>query len=246
MKFPIKLLSQTRYTLLKRSTLQARMDQLQELERSRDLIFSQTSLQALDPQTAFTIIDVGANTGDVSLNLAGLFPRAQIFAIEADPQTYLDLVKKTEAAGTIRPVQLGIHSHSGWLDFHSHPNSVFSSLINLPDSQTATRRVKIKTETLDQFVAANRINNVALLKIDTEGNDLEVLKGADTLLTSPDLKHVICEFGIHPEDKRHVNINDLLRFMAQKGFYISSLGNFGCYVDYVFGNVLFVRAGFKK
>ncbi len=246
MKFPIKLLSRTRYTLLKRSTLQARMDQLQKLERSRDLIFSPASLQAVDPQTAFTIIDVGANTGDVSLNLAGLFPRAQIFAIEADPQTYLALVKKTEAAGTIRPVRLGIHSHSGWLDFYSHPNSVFSSLINLPDSQTATRRVKIQTETLDQFVEANNINNVALLKIDTEGNDLEALKGAAMLLASPDLKHIICEFGIHPEDQRHVSINELLRFMAQKGFYISSLGNFGCHADHVFGNVLFARAGFQK
>jgi len=222
------------------------MYQLQELERSQDLIFSHASLGTLNPKETFAIIDVGANTGDVSLNLAELFPKAQIFAVEADPKTYLTLLKKTETVGTIRPIQLGIHSQSGWLDLHSHPDSVFSSLLDLPDSQTATRRVKIQTETMDQFIAANSIHNVALLKIDTEGNDLEVLKGADTLLASPDLNYVICEFGIHPEDKRHVNINDLLRFMAPKGFYISSLGNFGCYADYIFGNVLFARAGTRK
>jgi FkbM family methyltransferase len=222
------------------------MGQLPRYEKDHEPIFAHSSLAALQPHDNFTIIDVGANEGDVSLTLLKLFPKAQIYAIEADPKTCQRLAKRFEGTPAIHPVNVAIHTQSGTINFHSSETSTLSSIIDLPDHRVATTLIQIQAKTLDELVHDYQINSAAVLKVDTEGNDLEVLKSADKLLKSAQLYYVICEFGIHPADKRHVQINLLLRFMAQHGFYLSTTGGFGCFADYIYGNALFVREGIHK
>ena len=42
--------------------------------------------------------------------------------------------------------------------------------------------INVHTQTLDNFCLEEKINNIDVLKIDTEGNELNVLKGAKKLL----------------------------------------------------------------
>ena len=221
--------------------LRAGLSELELLDRANDPILSHATLATLQPQDEFAIIDVGANVGGVSLTFSKLFPKAQVYAVEADPTTYQRMAKRCAHTPAICPVNMAIHSQSGTIDFHSNKSSVLSSVIDLPDGRANAKLIKINAKTLDELVQDLQIRNVAVLKVDTEGNDLEVLKGADKLLRGRSLRYVICEFGIHPADARHVGINLLLRFMAQRGFFVSTMGSFGCHADYIYGNALFVQ-----
>ena len=44
----------------------------------------------------------------------------------------------------------------------------------------------VQTSTLDKYVDENKIDHISLLKIDTEGNEINVLEGAKNILDRTD------------------------------------------------------------
>jgi hypothetical protein len=96
---------------------------------------------------------------------------------------------------------------------------------------------------LDGLVAAQLTGCLRLVKIDTEGSDLEVLKGGKSVLKSSDLKFIILEFGLNPDDGRHIHLNESVRFLADYHFFLAEVGGFGLYDGDLYGNALFLREG---
>ena len=59
--------------------------------------------------------------------------------------------------------------------------------------------ISVQTQTLDNFCSNINIDNIDVLKIDTEGNELNVLKGAEKLLSEGKIKLIYVEIS---ESKR--------------------------------------------
>ena len=55
--------------------------------------------------------------------------------------------------------------------------------------------INVQTQTLDNFCLSKKIENIDVLKIDTEGNDLNVLKGAKKLLSENKIKVIYTEIS---------------------------------------------------
>ena len=55
--------------------------------------------------------------------------------------------------------------------------------------------INVQTQTLDNFCLNKKIENIDVLKIDTEGNDLNVLKGAKKLLSENKIKAIYTEIS---------------------------------------------------
>ena len=55
--------------------------------------------------------------------------------------------------------------------------------------------IKVQTRTLDNFCYEKNINNIDVLKIDTEGNELNVLKGAKKLLEKSNINIIYTEIS---------------------------------------------------
>src|SRR5262249_34170890 len=83
--------------------------------------------------------------------------------------------------------------------------------------------VEITTSTVDSFCAKNNVLKIDLLKTDTEGHDLRVLKGAEHMLDEGRIQAVYSEVGFYKEDTRHTNFCSLLEFMQKKEYQIYSL-----------------------
>lgn len=122
---------------------------------------------------ARAILDVGANIGVFSLAAAKRFPEAAIYAFEPNPDAYSRLVRNLDlnGAGNATPVNHAVYSMSGTVGF-SAEGSTSSGFI--ADGGTLT----VQTLTLDDFCPRNGISGVSLLKIDVEGAEVEVLRGA--------------------------------------------------------------------
>jgi hypothetical protein len=72
-------------------------------------------------------------------------------------------------------------------------------------SADATGEVEsIPATTIDAFCAEHRIERIDYLKIDTEGHDLEVLKGSHEMLSSDRISIVEVECGMNPGNTYHV------------------------------------------
>ena len=70
----------------------------------------------------------------------------------------------------------------------------------------------------DDLNKASGISRIDLLKVDAEGFDMEVLRGADRMLSAGRVGAVICEIGFHPCDERFVLFDEVREFLLPRGF----------------------------
>lgn len=81
----------------------------------------------------------------------------------------------------------------------------------------------VSLTTIDEFCAARGVVSIDYLKIDTEGNDLNVLIGAAAMLDRNAIKIIAAEVSTNHDNMRHVPFDDIYRFMCPKGYRVFGL-----------------------
>jgi FkbM family methyltransferase len=146
-----------------------------------------------------TFLDVGANEGQTSTSALSSFPDARIFAFEPHPVTFSRLVQRLGGEPRVAAYNLALSNANGFAPFFEYSSSTLNSLI--PDAQypvrkgVAAREITVQCRTLDEFCSQHRIQTIDVLKIDTEGCELVVLKGAQQLLSAKRVRFVYAEFN---------------------------------------------------
>jgi len=142
----------------------------------------------LDPGAA--VFDVGANFGYYSVVCAdAVGPSGRVHAFEPDPAAFALLTANAAANGLAdrlhaHPVAIG--ASDGTVSYHLAEEAAFSGLTST--GRSATRGVvEVAMRSLDSLAAEHAVDQVDALKIDVEGHEAAVLRGARTLLQrSPD------------------------------------------------------------
>src|SRR5262249_39442518 len=144
------------------------------------------------------VFDVGANIGRTSLAVLAHFPNATVYSFEPHPDTFRKLAEGL-AGRRARAFNIGLSDKSGNAQLFTYGADVLNSL-----SPTTTHAVRfgttgkpipIQVSTVDEFCSSHDIDTIDVLKVDTEGCDLDVLKGAAGKLKSHKIKFVYTEFN---------------------------------------------------
>lgn len=195
------------------------------------------------------VFDVGANIGEWTELTSKTVPESRIYSFEPSKQTFETLSRKT-FGDKVSLHNIGLGEKNETKDFFideedSTLNSVFSREISNENSKK-TQIEKADFETLDSFCQKNGINNISFLKVDTEGNELSVLKGAAQYIKEGRISAIQFEYGGTYIDA-HILLKDIFEFfentnytifkMKQKGLekcpaYTEDLENFQ-YANYV-------------
>ena len=169
-----------------------------------------------------TIFDVGANIGQTAIQCVKDFPGANIYSFEPISKTFQTLASNTKKYPSVICKNIAFGDKPGEVeinifdDENSELNSLVSSNMNLSEN---SKKEIIKVETIDQFIAENNINEIDLLKIDTEGFEINVLNSAKQTFKEDKVKLVFIEVGLDNEfNKRHQNIVDIQLYLTQKNF----------------------------
>ena len=146
------------------------------------------------------VLDVGANVGNYSKNVLSSNASCSIFAFEPHPVTFKKLVANTTSS-QFKAFNVGVGIENGTLslyDYDTKDGSAHASLYkdvikDLHRGNPISHSVDIIA--LDQFLISQNIQAVDLLKIDTEGNELNVLLGCKEFLNNRKIKAIHFEFN---------------------------------------------------
>jgi FkbM family methyltransferase len=145
------------------------------------------------------LLDVGANNGAYSRLLHKLAPTARIIAFEPHPSTFAVLNGLMADLPSVSVINQAVSDKSGRLmlyDFRFSDGSTQASLtenaVRLYSDEIVEHSVDCNT--IDGFMAESGIARIDFLKIDTEGHDLAVLKGARNALRNRNIRMIQFEF----------------------------------------------------
>ena len=160
--------------------------------------------------------DVGANVGRWTLLLHQGNPECVVYAFEPSPQTFASLQKQVEKLVSVRPFQLGLADRATTLSFHDYgPDSVLSSFISREKSVDLKpqRDIQVPVSTIDAFRSEHSLDAIDFIKIDTEGYEMAVLRGAADSLRKRRIAMIQFEYGGTWLDAREslAEANDLLK-----------------------------------
>lgn len=168
-----------------------------------------------------TFFDVGANVGQSVKEMNAYFDGLEIYAFEPISKTYESLVNNCDL-DNIHCYNIALGGKDGNL-IVDIKDDIASEMVSLVESEVYTNSPTsetIKVETLDDFCGKNGIEYINYLKIDTEGYDLNVLKGAQGLIRKKAIKFIQVEAGISKENSVHVKYSILSHFLESKGFQL--------------------------
>lgn len=190
--------------------------------------FSVTSYRMLKSISALglnpaTIIDVGGNVGQFSVAAKKTFPSARLFAFEPHPHCYEKLRKALAFDHNARLFQVAIGDDVGDvtlnLNAHAHSSSILPLSVKhrdlFPDA-TEVQSVQVPLSTLDVLLEGDDFPRPALLKIDVQGYDAAVIRGAPKTLKRVDW--VIVEVSFEPMYEREVLFDGISALMLERGF----------------------------
>lgn len=191
-------------------------------------------LRGRSMQVAF---DIGAHRGESALFLLETFPGVAVHSFEPFPGNYLAL-QQAVAGRNVRTVQAAVTDCSGTVALAGGDTSQRGGVHGTGPTIEAT------AATLDEYASEHGIDRVDLLKIDTEGNEAAVLRGASGLLSGGGAEFVVCECEFTArEDEPHGDFRAIFDLLAPLdyrvvSFYTSGVDNLG----WLWGDVLFRHA----
>jgi FkbM family methyltransferase len=183
----------------------------------------------LDPP--LTIVDVGVR-GGIEDAWTPLLPNLHVYGFDPDPEECERLTVRYGSPNvTFVPLALG--AQEGPATLHLTADPACSSLYP-PDELTADlyRALEVTTQTgtramtldtLDRWAEREGITDVSYLKLDTQGSELEILRGATRLLRTVWAVHAEVEFN--PIYRGQPLFGDVDTFMREHGFVLWRLTN---------------------
>lgn len=173
------------------------------------------------------ILDVGANVGHWSVMARQICPTASVHAFEILPTNWPRLEHNTASDDRIVIHHLGLSDAPGELRVFSSSKSELNDMATISkisemqahDDYYDTKTM-CRVDTGAAFMNANKINRIDLLKIDTEGYDLNVLKGFGDKIHSITL--VQFEYGVFNIGSRTL-LADFFSFFSEHGFIVGKV-----------------------
>jgi FkbM family methyltransferase len=170
------------------------------------------------------LVDAGANIGHMSSILDCYGAKDSfVHAFEPHPEVFLQLKSNSELWPSKKRLylhQLALSENEGWCDFHlpagfdkNQGLGFISTSANEHLLKSSTVLTKVEMTTLDKMF---QDKNIFLMKIDTEGSELAVLKGAKGLIENQKLRNIVFEdHQLYP--------TPIMTYLESKGFTLFSI-----------------------
>lgn len=177
-----------------------------------------------------TIVDIGAHHGQFALFAVERFPHATLHSFEPLPAARERLERVVGADSRVRLYDVAASNEAGTAVFHVSRLDDSSSLLPIgeryveawPGTEQASE-IQVRTARLDDALDLDAIRRPTLLKIDVQGAELDVLRGAESLLQRVDEVYLEASFMEFYSEQELAG--EIVAYLHERGFRL--LGVFG-------------------
>jgi FkbM family methyltransferase len=170
------------------------------------------------------IFDVGANVGQSIHLFRTHFPHPIIHSFEPAFDTFCELQRRTRGIPDLYLNNVALGSNPGVLTLFENVNSQMTSLmepgVDCTGSTRAVREVEVKT--LADYCQQREISHIDILKSDTQGFDLNVLKGGARLLELRRIHMIYLEVSFCAMYKGAPRFDEIYAYLLDHGFHLVS------------------------
>ena len=124
------------------------------------------------------VLDIGAYVGMFTVKASkAVGEQGRVIAIEPSPENYVSLLGNCRGLNNVTLVQKAIMAKTGIGKLYYSKSAAANSLV-----VKWKKYIEVETITLDDLVAMLELDRIDLIKIDAEGAEIDVLKGAQKVL----------------------------------------------------------------
>lgn len=149
-----------------------------------------------------TVVDVGANEGEFALAVKSALPSARIICVEPVLATFERLKNKVAQSHNIDVINAALGEENGSLEIYDYHDrngsshaSLYANVLTELHKASEIRTDIVPVRKLDDIATGANLGDISLLKIDTEGHELAVLRGALALIRQQRLGMIQFEFN---------------------------------------------------
>ena len=177
------------------------------------------------------LLDIGAYRGDFTRMVKNIWPQVKVWQIEADerqmPYLQPDAINALLSSVSNKEVEfftLGENSITTGSSMYRELTGYYKNPI------VVTKR----TTTLDDLM--KRVNflgnwkNAGMVKMDTQGAELEILRGGENFIKTFQPKYVVLETSVKQYNAGAPLVGDIIEYMKEKGYTIQDI------MSYVYDN----------
>jgi FkbM family methyltransferase len=159
-----------------------------------------------NPNDGDIVVDVGAHAGHYTLiSSKRVGQKGKVIAIEADPTNFEILNRNIQLNGLTNVIPLNYAAYSKqtklklYLPVEESGFSIYNTIM-VNRAKPEEKFIEVNANTLDNLLQQNGINHADInwIKIDVEGAEFEVLKGATNILSNS--KSIALLVEIHGQD----------------------------------------------
>lgn len=166
-----------------------------------------------------TFFDVGANKGQTVRRVIKHFPGARVYSFEPVTAAFDALKMQYSENGDVSCYRLALGSE----DRDGLVTAVGSSTNNALTFDRSGPVEEVRVRTGDGFCTEHGIADISFLKIDTEGNDLDVLAGFEGMLREGKISLCQVECGMNATNPKHVPLHRFQEFLEPFGYHLYHL-----------------------
>lgn len=175
------------------------------------------------------LIDIGANQGEFSQVFSDVYKPSLLICVEPNEALNKDITANNKQTPKLEIINKAVSDNESEAIFYFHADSQMSSLF--PSNPEAIKRDfgeddtdkmvarKVPVTTLDR-IFDERLDilrdKIVLLKIDTQGNELEVLKGGSRALEK--IRYCQLEYMFHTPYEKQYPFEDIMAVMTRHRF----------------------------
>ena len=179
------------------------------------------------------ILDVGAYTGNSIYEFNKYFSRSKIYSFEPSLKNFELLKKNTAKIDNCELINKAVTNNDGEITFYENSWGPTSSTKILNENSNKkyyddkfkylglnkiNKTYKINTIKIDTFLNQKKIINIDILKIDTQGNEYEVLLGSEILIQKNNVEFIIIEMIIDNYYKSESNLGKVDNLLSSYGY----------------------------